>query len=148
MMPRPGVLQGAEAGLAFALLYGIGTGAAAPWQWLQLPVADDRYHKTFRWTSSLLCLAFVGYGLAREIDWQNATRRAMDMPAVDLSLPIIVAVASAAVALFLIGVARLFKASAMLISVAWQSSSLAVSRFSLVLASRRPFSGASATVSC
>lgn len=62
-MPRPGVLQGAEAGLAFALLYGIGTGAAAPWQWLQLPVADDRYHKTFRWTSSFLCLAFVGYGL-------------------------------------------------------------------------------------
>jgi uncharacterized membrane protein len=41
MIPRPGVLQGVEAGIAFALLYGVGTGAEALWSWLDLPVARD-----------------------------------------------------------------------------------------------------------
>jgi hypothetical protein len=41
MIPRPGVLQRVEAGIAFALLYGVGTGARALWSWLELPVAGD-----------------------------------------------------------------------------------------------------------
>jgi hypothetical protein len=39
MIPRPGVLQGVEAGIAFALLYGVGTGARALGSWLELPRA-------------------------------------------------------------------------------------------------------------
>ena len=116
VIPRPSVLQGVEASLAFAMLYGVGAGVGALWQWLQLPVADVRYRRALRWMSSFLCLAFVGYGLARETDWQNATRRAMEMPAVHASLPVVIAVVSASVALFLIGFARLFNALAMLIS--------------------------------
>jgi uncharacterized membrane protein len=116
MIPRPGALQGVEAGLAFALLYGIGTGASALWSWLELPVAGASYPRAFRRTSILLCLALVGYGLMRETDWQNAIRRAMDMPPVPAGLPALVAIVSAPVALFLVGVARLFNASAMLIS--------------------------------
>src|SRR5271170_2885318 len=82
MIPRPGVLQGVEAGLAFTLVYGVGTGASALWSWLQLPVAGACYARAFRRMSILLCLALVGYGLVRETDWQNAIRRAMDMPPV------------------------------------------------------------------
>ena len=41
MIPRPGVLQGVGAGIAFALLYGVGTRAKALWSWLDLPVARD-----------------------------------------------------------------------------------------------------------
>src|SRR6516162_1756341 len=80
MIPRPGVLQGVEAGIAFALLYGVGTGARALWSWLELPAASDHYSRAFLRMSIVLCLALVGYGLARETDWQNAIRRAMGMP--------------------------------------------------------------------
>jgi uncharacterized membrane protein len=116
MIPRPGVLQGVEAGVAFALLYGIGTGASALWSWLELPVAGDRYRRAFLRISILLCLALVGYGLMRETDWQNAIRRAMGMPAVPAGLPVLIAIVAAPVAFFLIGLIRLFNASAMLIS--------------------------------
>jgi uncharacterized membrane protein len=116
MIPRPGALQGVEAGIAFALLYGVGTGARALWLWLELPVAGDRYLLAFRRMSILLCLALVGYGLARETDWQNAIRGAMGMRAVPAGLPVLIAIVSAPVALFLIGATRLFNASAMLIS--------------------------------
>src|SRR5271167_1084860 len=116
MIPRPGVLQGIEAGIAFALLYGVGTGARALWSWLELPVAGARYPRAFLRMSILLCLALVGYGLMRETDWQNAIRRAMGMPAVPAGLPVLIAIVSAPVALFLIGLTRLFNASAILIS--------------------------------
>jgi uncharacterized membrane protein len=116
MIPRPGLLQGVEAGIAFALLYGVATGAKALWSWLELPVAGDRYPRAFLRMSILLCLALVGYGLAREADWQNAIRRAMGMPAVPAGLPVLIAIVSAPVALFLIGLTRLFNASAAFIS--------------------------------
>jgi uncharacterized membrane protein len=116
MIPRPGVLQGVEAGIAFALLSGVGTGARDLWLWLELPVASDRYAGAFLRMSILLCLALVGYGLVRETDWQNAIRRPMGMPAVPAGLPILIAIVSGPVALFLIGLTRLFNASAMIIS--------------------------------
>jgi uncharacterized membrane protein len=103
MIPRPGVLQGVECGLAFALLYGLGTGASALWSWLQLPVAGAGYRRTFDWVSILLCVALVGYGLVQEPAWQNAIRRAMGMPPVTAGLPVLIAIVSAPVALFLIG---------------------------------------------
>ena len=93
MIPRPGVLQGVECGLAFALLYGLGTGASALWSWLQLPVAG--YRRTFGWVSILLCVALVGYGLARETGWQNAIRRAMGMPPIGTTIPFLIAIVSA-----------------------------------------------------
>jgi uncharacterized membrane protein len=116
MIPRPGVLQGVEAGIAFALLYGVGTGASALWSWLEAPVLDKRYSRAFLRMAILLCLALVGYGLVRETDWQNAIRRAMGMPAVSPGLPVLIAIVGVPVALFLIALARLFNALARLIS--------------------------------
>jgi uncharacterized membrane protein len=116
MIPRPGVLQGIECGVAFAFLYGVGTGARALWSWLGLPVAGDRYSSAFLRISIILCLGLVGYGLVREPDWQNAIRRAMGIPAGPAGLSVVVAIVSAPVALFLIGLARLFKALAMLLA--------------------------------
>ncbi len=115
MISRPGVLQGVEAGLAFALLYGVGTGAGALWSWLGVP-SGKRYSRAFLRIAILICLALVGYGLVRETDWQNAIRRVMDMPAAPAGLPILIAIVGVPVALFLIGLARLFNALAMLVS--------------------------------
>jgi uncharacterized membrane protein len=64
----------------------------------------------------LLCVALVGYGLVRETDWQNAIRRAMGMPPVPAGLPVLIAIVGVPVALFLIGLARLFNAFATLVS--------------------------------
>ena len=116
MIPRAGVLQGVEAGIAFALLYGVGTGASALWSWLEAPVLGKRYSRAFLRMAILLCLALVGYGLVRETDWQNAIRRAMGMPAVSPGLPVLIAIVGVPVALFLIALARLFNALARLIS--------------------------------
>ena len=93
-----------------------GQGRAALWSWLRLPVAGDGYSRAFLRIAILMCLALVGYGLVRETDWQNAIRRAMDMPAVPAGLPILIAIVGVPVALFLIGLARLFNALAMLVS--------------------------------
>jgi uncharacterized membrane protein len=68
------------------------------------------------WVSILLCVALVGYGLVREPDWQNAVRRAMGMPPVATTLPFLIAIVSAPVALLLIGIAGFFNALAMLIA--------------------------------
>ena len=116
MIPRPGVLQGVEAGIAFALLYGVGAGASALWSWLAAPVAGKRHSRVFLGMAILLCLSLVGYGLVREPGWQNAIRRAMGMPAVSAAFPVLIAMAGVPVALFLIGLGRLFNASAALVS--------------------------------
>src|SRR5690349_5489874 len=97
MIPRPGVLQGIECGVAFAFLHGVGTGARALWSWLGLPVAGDRYSSAFLRISIILCLGLIGYGLVREPDWQNAIRRAMGIPAGPAGLSVIVAIVSAPV---------------------------------------------------
>jgi uncharacterized membrane protein len=116
MIPRPGVLQGVEAGIAFALLYGVGAGAAALWVWLELPAPGERYARALLRTATVLCLALVAYGLVREPGWQNAIRRAMGMSTVPASLPVFIAIVSVPVALVLIGLARLFRALAALVS--------------------------------
>ena len=116
MIPRPGVLQGIEAGVAFALLYGVGTGAGALWSWLELPVPEKRYSRVCLRIAILLCVALVGYGLVLEPGWQNAIRRAMGMPAVPAGLPFLIAIVGVPVALILIGLGRLFNALAKLVS--------------------------------
>jgi uncharacterized membrane protein len=116
MIPRPVVLQGVEAGIAFALLYGLGTGTAALWSWLEAPVPFKRYSRAFLWAAIVLCLAIVGYGLARETGWQNGIRRVMGMPAVPAGLPVLIAIVGVPVAVLLIGLARLFNAFAKLVS--------------------------------
>ena len=116
MIPRPGILQGVEAGVAFALLYGIGAGAGALWSWFEAPVFGRRHSRALLWIAILVCVVLVGYGLMRETDWQNAIRRAMGMPAVPSGLPVIVAILGAPVALFLIGLGRLFTALTTLVS--------------------------------
>ena len=116
MIPRPGVLQGVEAGIAFALLYGIGAGAAALWLWFEAPVVGRRYSRALLWIAILVCVVLVGYGLVRETDWQNAIRRVMGMPAAPAGLPVLIALVGIPVALFLIGLGRLFTALTTLVS--------------------------------
>ena len=116
MIPRPGVLQGVEAGLAFALLYGIGAGAGALWAWFEAPGFDKRRSRALLWIALLVCALLVGYGLARETDWQNAIRRVMGMPAAPAGLPVLIAIVGAPVALFLIGLGKLFAALTTLVS--------------------------------
>ena len=56
-IPRPGGLQGVEAGVAFALLCGVGAGAGALWSWLEAPVPGKRYSRALLWIAILMCVA-------------------------------------------------------------------------------------------
>ena len=116
MIPRAAVLQGVEAGIAFALLYGVGAGAVTLWSWFEAPVAGKLYSRAFLRIAILLCLALVAYGLVLEPGWQNAIRRAMGMAPVSAGFPVLIAIVGVPVALVLIGLGRLFNAVAKLIS--------------------------------
>ena len=120
------------------------------WSWLQLPVAGG-YWRAFDRISIWLCLALVLYGLVRETEWQNAIRGAMGMPPVAAGLPVVIAIVSVPVAVFLIFSSASLSSSSLWqcsFRLVWQSSSLPVSRFSAVSALRRRYSGRSAVACC
>ena len=49
LIPREGLMQGAIAGLAFAVGYGLAAGSAALWVWLGLPAAKAKPLRRVRW---------------------------------------------------------------------------------------------------
>ena len=112
MIPRAAPLLGVEAGLAFAALYAIGIGLGALWSWLQLPEPGGGARRVLGWLFLLPSLALVAFGLARTTEWQNAIRRAMEMPPVLSAQPLFVAIVSAIVVLLMFAVGRLFQHSA------------------------------------
>ena len=60
LIPRTGMLQGALAGLAFAVVYGLGAAAAATWLWLGLPAARGRWLDRAAVATGLACSRFQG----------------------------------------------------------------------------------------
>ena len=88
LIPRTGVLQGAVAGITFALAYGITAGLISLWLWLGLP---DLRNRKLVWVPRALALAIVIYGLLHATDWQNAVHKAVEMPPVESARPFIIA---------------------------------------------------------
>lgn len=106
LIPRAGMLQGALAGLAFALVYGLGAAAAATWLWLGLPPVRSRWLDRAAVAAGL---AVLGFGLVRATDWQNLVHAAADLPPVETARPYVIAATGAATAAALILLGRLFR---------------------------------------
>jgi len=106
LVPRDPVMQGALAGVVAAVGHEIGVALTWLWRFMGLPEA-----RRPKWTlaaAALVALAAAGYGLARAADWQDATRRMMDLAPVDATYGFTIAATGIAVALVLFGLARLF----------------------------------------
>ena len=106
LLPRDPVMQGVLAGVLAAIGHEIGM--AVMWLWRFMGLPRPRLGGWGLLVAGLAALASAGYGLARAADWQNATRRMMDLAPVDGVYPLTIAATGFAVALGLFALARLF----------------------------------------
>jgi uncharacterized membrane protein len=108
MIPRSELVQGATAGLAFALGYGIGVGLrqlAAVLQWLP----ERRAERVSFLLAALLAAAIIGFGLIRAPEWQNDVRGVMGLPPLDGFSRMLAGVVALGVTLLLIALGRAFR---------------------------------------
>lgn len=92
MIPRAPLMQGVLSGLSAAVGYGVGV--LAVWFWgraLLLPLPAPGSDRAVRVAFFGLTLLLVLYGLWHAADWQNATRRVMQLEQVGTAHPFTVA---------------------------------------------------------
>jgi uncharacterized membrane protein len=109
LVPRPPVIQGALAGLSFAVGYGCGVAVRAAWLWLQLPVLPDRARRVGIAAALVVCVVAAGLCLWWAAGWQNRLRALMEMPAVDGAGTLTIAATALAVFVLLLVLARGFR---------------------------------------
>jgi uncharacterized membrane protein len=110
LIPREGLLQGAIAGLAFAVGYGLAAGAVLLWAWLGLPVAGKGALRMGRWLSAALAAVLVLAGAVLARGWQNEIYEALGLPPVESVRPFTLLASGLGVALVLIAAGRFFGA--------------------------------------
>ena len=108
LIPRPAPIQGVLGGVAFAAGYGIGVAVLWLWQYLELPLAENRLRRAATWAAALVALAIVVPSSWHAAEWQNSVRVRMDMSTVDTAHPFQLGAIAVAVALALILLGRLF----------------------------------------
>ncbi len=108
LIPRTGLAQGALAGLAFAVAYGLGAAAAGLWKALGLWTPKLRSNWITRSLGPELAALIVLYGLVNATAWQNFIRATMAIPPVESARPFTIAATGAAVAAILILLGHLF----------------------------------------
>jgi uncharacterized membrane protein len=109
LVPRPPVVQGALAGLGFAVGYGCGVLVRAMWLWLQLPVLPDRTRRVGITAALVVCAVAAGLCLLWATGWQNRLRALMEMPAVDSAGTLTIAATALGVFVLLLLLARAFR---------------------------------------
>jgi uncharacterized membrane protein len=110
LIPRDGLIQGAIAGLAFAVGYGLVVGVVQLWAWLGFPVPHNRLLKRAWWLSAVLCAIVVVTGAMLARHWQNEIYEALDLPPVESVRPFTLLATGLGVALLLIVMGRFFGA--------------------------------------
>jgi uncharacterized membrane protein len=110
LIPRDGLLQGAIAGLAFAVGYGIAAGLVMLWAWLGLPVAKTGQLPGGRWLPAALAALLVLAGALLARGWQNEIFEALGLPPVETVRPVTLLATGLGVALVLIAAGRFFGA--------------------------------------
>jgi uncharacterized membrane protein len=108
LIPRPAPIQGVLAGTAFAAGYGIGVVILWLWQYLELPLAENRIRRAMTWVAALIAVGIVVPSSWHAAAWQNTIRARMDMPTVDTAHPFQLGFIAFGVALALILIGRLF----------------------------------------
>lgn len=110
LIPRDGLLQGAIAGLAFAVGYGVAAGLVMLWAWLGLPVAKKGQLPGGRWLPAALAALLVLAGALLARGWQNEIYVALGLPPVETVRPVTLLATGLGVALVLIAAGRFFGA--------------------------------------
>lgn len=109
LVPRGDLLQGAIAGIGFAVGYGIGVGLVSLARVFEVMHGGRPRHRWQTWAALAISGAFILFGLANSGRWQNGVRAVMDLSPVDDYSAVIVALVALAVALVLVALGRLFR---------------------------------------
>jgi uncharacterized membrane protein len=107
LVVRPPVLQGALGGIAAAVGYAAAALPVWAWRLMLLPEPGPANRRRLGLALVLAAIAITALALTQTSDWQNATRRAMDLAPVEAGHPFTVAGVALAVfaLLWLIGTA-------------------------------------------
>jgi uncharacterized membrane protein len=109
LLPRPTLVQGALAGVTFAVGYGIGVALVRLWRFLQLPVPGPMASRWMTLTVGTACLVVAVTFLWQASTWQNTIRGMMGMPDDLSSRPVVIGAVAALLFLALLAFARLFR---------------------------------------
>ena len=102
-------MQGALAGVSFAVGYGLGVLLMAVWEYLELPLAPERLRRRGTWAAAAVAAAVVVSFSWRAVGWQNSIREPMGMPPAASAEPLEVILIAAVVFAVLYLIARLFR---------------------------------------
>jgi uncharacterized membrane protein len=109
LVPRPFVIQGALAGVSFAIGYATACIGVAIWHYLQLPIPRGRARRIVWIVAGSICLLLVVSFLWQSSSWQNALRLSMGLEATSTLQPMMLGLVSLGVFLVLWIVAKLFR---------------------------------------
>lgn len=110
LIPREGLIQGAIAGLAYAVGHGLAVGFISLWVWLGLPVIPEDLRRRAVPISAVLSGVIIVAGALLARGWQNEVYAALGLPPVETVRPITLLVAGLAVAVLLVAASRVFGA--------------------------------------
>ncbi len=110
LLPRIPVVQGIATGVSFMVGYGLGAGAHAVWNYLEVPNLRGRARTIVGWT----VLGLIGLSLSlavwRWVGWQNGIRRTFGMEELDpTAWPIVIGIALVIAAALLVAARALRK---------------------------------------
>lgn len=107
LLPRAGVVQGLNSGVAFMIGYGFGASVRALWLYLNIPpMKKGRLRTALFWTAGVIYGGQAGLAIWAYVGWQNDTRLTFGMESLSPTVwPTIVGVALA-VAILVLVVAR------------------------------------------
>ncbi|MDN4475840.1 alpha/beta-hydrolase family protein [Demequina sp. SYSU T00192] len=103
LLPRIPIVQGVATGVSFMVGYGLGAGAHAIWNYLEVPNLRGRARIIVGWTVLGLIGLSLGLAIWRWVGWQNGIRRTFGMEELDpTAWPIVVGIALVVAAALLV----------------------------------------------
>ena len=120
LIPRSAAMQGALAGVCFAIGYGLGVAWRALWHYLELPEPGERIKSIANLSLAALSVVVVTVALWQAAPGQNAVRAVMGLDPVETAHPIKVSAIALAVFIVVLVLARLFKLIVRLVATRMQ----------------------------
>jgi len=103
LLPREPYVQGVAAGITAMIGYGLGTGGAALWRFLEIPALRGRARTIVVWVLVGLIALVAAAAIWQFVGWQNEIRERIGMdPVSPIGWPIIAVVALLVAALILL----------------------------------------------
>lgn len=116
LIPRTYLTQGVLSGVCFAVGYGAGVAWRWLWAYMELPEPRERFLLVFKIAVASVCAVIAVMFLWRTSGWQNSIRELMQLEPVTSAHPLEICLIAIVTFVVLIGLARLFRRIARLIS--------------------------------